>query len=759
MQHTPTVRSPFARGQSHRVKLFVAQLRILHAPLPFIFVAYKERRALAPSTLSSPPTPTPHQTTAPEPHRPPTMTISFDSTLQSIRTDHHTSPYRSTLPIARRGFPLRLQSNSTSFTLKLVHAHPADSHRRPFSTLTVSDAASSDGWTLSSSPNGFVTLNIPPNAPIGLYELSDSDSMERFALIFNPFSPDDTVYLPDHDHRQEYVMNEAGLIWRGSATSNRPAAWDYAHFNMRVLMCALAFLDKLPVEKRSDPVAVSRHLSAVVNAQDDAGVISGRWDGSYENGTAPSAWTGSLALLSEYWRTRRPVRYGQCWVFAGVLTSVCRTLGLPCRTVSNFSSAHDTDRPYNRAVDMYFDADGDPIEERTSDSIWNFHVWNSAWMKRPDLAQYARTHNLDFDGWQVLDATPQERSSGLFQLGPAPVTAIKHGISLKYDTDFVIGEVNADVILYWQKEGTTDEFVVRDKRTRHVGKFISTKAVGSNRRNDVTLEYKFAEGTPEERRSLANRPSSNITPRETGHHFSFSLSYEPRVKVEDTIVVTLKATNKSSTTETVHFSSLYRAIRYTGAPVARVGQASHNIQIPPGETAQFSIDVPPERYLRHLARDVQTIKFINSAKVVGSDESWAEECIIRLYGDNALQISAPTSVELGESARVTATVINSFRVPLTNVVIRASGEGIADPTTIRLGRIEPRGSSEAVINLDPSDAGNRMLVVTLDTDELKDISKNVDIRVVDNSGLSPWESFLASLRRRGDWSWADLLRD
>lgn len=35
----------------------------------------------------------------------------------------------------------------------------------------------------------------------------------------------------------------------------------------------------------------------------------------------------------------------------------------------------------------------------------NFHVWNDCWMKRPDLPD-------GYDGWQVVDATPQETSSG-----------------------------------------------------------------------------------------------------------------------------------------------------------------------------------------------------------------------------------------------------------------------------------------------------------------------------------------------------------
>lgn len=35
----------------------------------------------------------------------------------------------------------------------------------------------------------------------------------------------------------------------------------------------------------------------------------------------------------------------------------------------------------------------------------NFHVWNEVWMSRKDLGK-------DYDGWQVIDATPQETSEG-----------------------------------------------------------------------------------------------------------------------------------------------------------------------------------------------------------------------------------------------------------------------------------------------------------------------------------------------------------
>ena len=59
-----------------------------------------------------------------------------------------------------------------------------------------------------------------------------------------------------------------------------------------------------------------------VNSNDaDNGILDGRWDGKYDDGTAPSAWTGSVKILEDYLLTRRSVRYGQCWVFAGVLTT------------------------------------------------------------------------------------------------------------------------------------------------------------------------------------------------------------------------------------------------------------------------------------------------------------------------------------------------------------------------------------------------------------------------------------------------------
>jgi hypothetical protein len=62
-----------------------------------------------------------------------------------------------------------------------------------------------------------------------------------------------------------------------------------------------------------------RHTQA--NSPDDGGVLVGNWSGDYSGGTSPLAWVGSVAILQQYWTTRQPVKYGQCWVFSGILTT------------------------------------------------------------------------------------------------------------------------------------------------------------------------------------------------------------------------------------------------------------------------------------------------------------------------------------------------------------------------------------------------------------------------------------------------------
>ena len=65
-----------------------------------------------------------------------------------------------------------------------------------------------------------------------------------------------------------------------------------------------------------------------VNSSDEGGVLTGNWSGDYSGGTSPLKWTGSAAILEQYLENEAPVRFGQCWVFSGVLTAGEEWLGL-----------------------------------------------------------------------------------------------------------------------------------------------------------------------------------------------------------------------------------------------------------------------------------------------------------------------------------------------------------------------------------------------------------------------------------------------
>ena len=72
----------------------------------------------------------------------------------------------------------------------------------------------------------------------------------------------------------------------------------------------------------------------------------------------------------------------------------------------------------------------------------NFHVWNEAWMKRPDLNNYV--------AWQAVDSTPEVISDGLYRSGPTSKTAVKmRELDKPYDTVRVFTSVNARQIMWW----------------------------------------------------------------------------------------------------------------------------------------------------------------------------------------------------------------------------------------------------------------------------------------------------------------------
>lgn len=59
-----------------------------------------------------------------------------------------------------------------------------------------------------------------------------------------------------------------------------------------------------------------------MNSNDDFGVLEGKWEKDFSDGVDPNSWNGSVEILWKWYNDNyKPVKYGQCWVFAAVMCS------------------------------------------------------------------------------------------------------------------------------------------------------------------------------------------------------------------------------------------------------------------------------------------------------------------------------------------------------------------------------------------------------------------------------------------------------
>lgn len=160
---------------------------------------------------------------------------------------------------------------------------------------------------------------------------------------------DDNVYMDDEAQLKEYVLNDRGKVWLGTYKTPLSYQWFFGQFKPVILPTIMILLDRSSItdEDRADPVKMARCISAVVsirtfyvcvcnlnvkinntayfhpqtNNNDENGLIVGNWNPPFKHGTSPLAWAGSPPIFEEFYKTQKPVKFGQCWVFSGVIVT------------------------------------------------------------------------------------------------------------------------------------------------------------------------------------------------------------------------------------------------------------------------------------------------------------------------------------------------------------------------------------------------------------------------------------------------------
>ncbi|XP_036444112.1 protein-glutamine gamma-glutamyltransferase 2-like [Colossoma macropomum] len=673
--------------------------------------------------------------------------------------EHHTDDIAVNRLIVRRGQPFQLTFHAEQpfrprqdFFQLIVQTGPnaseAKGTRSTFGLQARCGLGKSWSMELSNSTDTSFTMTIysPPDACIGLYKLSmltgttstTETSIGTLTVLFNPWCKDDSVYLPKKEERQEYVMNEQGLLYRGNCDFIEAMTWDFGQFEDDIIDVCLKLLDvnqhclRNAIEDfsaRCSPIYVGRVVSAMINKDDaDDGVLWGRWDDSYSDGVNPVFWSSSVDILRHWFKNEcRPVKYGQCWVFAAVMCTVLRCLGIPCRVVTNFESAHDTNS--NLLIDEYRDVYGLLTKEDGKDSIWNFHVWVEAWMKRPDISDSGF-----YDGWQVLDPTPQEMSEGVFCCGPAPVKAILEGhTNVKYDVPFVFAEVNADIVKWMLRPDGSKTKISTD--TWSVGQFISTKAVGSDMRLDITNQYKYLEGSRAERdrfnravRNLSVSDDSEDVP--ASHDVLMTIQEVEKPVSGSDIKLSLTVCNKRSTPQTLSLQINAQTMRYTGIPTGHIYKEQNEVRLQPNGELFFLINIPFEIYGPKML-------FNNSIKVSAIAKNEYDSKVIYMAEKNIVPQSPTLTLTVDETAvqltEIMAKVVFENPLPetLKNCSITLMGSGLLQqPEIIRAALIGPRERMQISVRFRPYRTGLRKLVADFQCSAFTKINTSCNVDVI-----------------------------
>uniref|UniRef100_A0A3Q2Z2P6 Protein-glutamine gamma-glutamyltransferase K n=1 Tax=Hippocampus comes TaxID=109280 RepID=A0A3Q2Z2P6_HIPCM len=707
--------------------------------------------------LVNPPTPIP-ELDGPKPENGDSKEMEGNLSVRSVdllssktgtnRQEHHTDLYHTEELIIRRGqtFQIELELNrpfsadTDKLHLDLRTGPLPQVSKGTHVIIPLVDTLDNKRWgaKIEEQKNNKVKLSVKStaNAAIGLYGLTVTTSplknetpniytsSKNIIMLFNPWCAEDTVFLDDEEERKEYVLNDTGRIYYGTENQIGARTWNFGQFQEGILEACLFVLEKsdMPPSGRGDPVNVVRVISAMINALDDYGVLIGKWSGNYSDGVSPAAWSGSVEILRKYHSSNgMPVSYGQCWVFSGVTTSVLRCLGIPARSVTNFQSAHDTD--VSLTTDVYFDEDMEPIDYLNSDTVWNFHVWNDCWMARPDLPH-------GHGGWQAVDSTPQETSQGTFRCGPASVTAIRSGqVYLKHDTPFVFAEVNSDKI-YWQRnpDGTFSQIHSEKKA---VGHSISTKAVGSDQRADITHLYKHQEGSEEERIAVetacrfGSKPDVYSSPMAEDVRVEVRMEGEgPRMGADARLSIVVKNLSSEPRRTTLHCQ--VAVMYYTGVVKGTIKKEQLPVELLPNEEQTIEWVLPYQQYQNQLV-DQAALMLTLSGRVNETKQVLANQTCFRLLTPD-LNITPLGEAVVGKEMAAKITFTNPLPRMLNGVLFRVEGLGLQ-----KGHEVDVSGHSTVTLteHFVPTQPGPRKLVASLDCKQLTQVHGVADIVVLE----------------------------
>ncbi|XP_004466776.2 protein 4.2 [Dasypus novemcinctus] len=673
--------------------------------------------------------------------------------------EHHTKAISSQRLLVRRGQPfiviLHFQAPVQAFlpTLKIM-ALVAQTGKQPSvanrTQVTIPISSHSSGLTRATlgkewsaaveerdAQSWTISVTTPVDAIIGHYSLLLQVSGKKlcplgpFTLLFNPWAREDAVFLENEAQRREYLLNQNGLIYLGTADCIQTEPWDFGQFEGDVVDLSLALLnvDKQE-EKWSDPVHVARVLGALLHAHKEKSVLPMPQTQAAQEGALLNKRRGSVPILRQ-WLTGqgRPVYDGQAWVLAAVACTVLRCLGIPARVVTTYSSAQGTGG--GLLVDEYYNEEGLQNREGQRGRIWIFQTSTECWMARPVLPQ-------GYGGWQILYPSLPKGGEVLEACDLVPVRAVKEGtLGLSPAVSDLFAAVNATCVVWKCCEDGTLELT--DSNKKYVGNSISTKGVGSDRCEDITQNYKYPEGSLQEKEVLERVQKRRI---EDGKDNSI---HPPSLKTADPLYLFLEApsslplrgdaqlsvtlVNPNDWEKAGQLTIGVQAVYYNGILAAELWREKLSFKLSANLVQRITTSLsfsyfdqnPPENSFLRLTAMATHSK--------SSLSCFAQEdiAICRPH----LTIEMPEIAEQYQPLKTTVSVYNSLDSPMKDCVISILGrELIYRERNYRLGSVRPGNTLCTQFQFTPTHVGLQRLTVEMDCNMFQNLTNYKSVSVV-----------------------------
>ncbi|XP_075702959.1 protein 4.2-like [Rhinoderma darwinii] len=593
-----------------------------------------------------------------------------------------------------------------------------------------------------------VSISLPADAIIGYYSIyikinnGRVQDLGEFMLLFNPWCEDDLVYIYNETERQEFVLSEDSIIYLGTESSVQPHPWHFGQFEEDIPDMCLKFLNMSPryqekpekhYVKRNDPIYITQEIGDMI----------GRWDETdrvnfmCENGRPSYTLVSSVPILRLWLRDKTQSAYGHHWVFAAVLCTVLRCLGIPTRVVTNYNSACDTARTLKK--DIYYDKNGARIHRSRNDSIWHFHVWNECWMQRRDLCK-------EYSGWHVLDATAQPKYSVTGQLycsGPAPVRAIKDGhVDLNYDTKLIFSMVYTDTVsLVRDSQG---HFRKAFSKIRHVGDGISTKSVRSDVQDDITLHYKYPKGSKEEHVAVERAKKRMLqNQQDTDEDLSpivVSITSRNEQLYGGDIHLSVTVSNVSGEEKDLELVLGAQSVHDYGIARAQFWSGKFHFHLCSGEERSVSGRINYSTYKKELLDNnlMRITALVKEPKYDNGCYALADQDVT--ISKPSLVIQMPKVAVQFQPITAMVALSNPLKETLKECVIRTSGKGLLHGQKIyRCKDVLPGGNLLYPLTFIPTQVGDRRLYVQLQIDKLGVINGFQGLEVL-SSDIQEWST-------------------